>query len=206
MPRASLIVLNYQGIDVIGRCLDSVAAASAPDDEILVVDNASTDGSAELVAARGRIQLVRLPENTYIFGLNEGLRFARGQFVAFLNNDIIVKQDFVDRCIERFGDGDDVFAVCPRILDLSGNDQGSRTAGLWKHGLLFYDPLPHVDEPTDCFFAVGGQSFFRKDMLEEIGSIDPLLSPMYHEDIELSYRAWKRGWRVRYAPEGFVHH
>ena len=60
--------------------------------------------------------------------------------------------------------------------------------------------------PTDCFFAVGGQSFFRNEMLDEIGSIDPLLWPMYHEDIELSYRAWKRGWRVRYAPDAIAHH
>ena len=63
-----------------------------------------------------------------------------------------------------------------------------------------------MPEPTDCFFAVGGQSFFRRSMLDELGSIDPLLRPMYHEDIELSYRAWKRGWRIRYEPNAVAHH
>jgi GT2 family glycosyltransferase len=203
--RASLIVLNYQGVEVIQACVDSIAAAAAPSDEIIVVDNASTDGSAELVDARDDVRLVRLPENTYIFGLNAGLAIAGGRYVAFLNNDITVAPDFVDRCLERFADGDDIFGVCPRII-IGGRDQGSRTAGVWERGLIFYRPLPHSATPTDCFFAVGGQSFFRRDMLEQIGSIDPLLWPMYHEDVELSYRAWKRGWRVRYAPDAVVDH
>lgn len=204
--RASLIVLNWQGQGVVGPCVDSLVAAAREDDEIIVVDNASTDGSCEALSLRTDIRLLRLSENTYIFGLNRGLEVARGRYVAFLNNDIIVEKDFTDRCIERFADGDDVFAVCPRILDGQGVDQGSRTAGSWRRGLIFYRSLPHSAVPTDCFFAVGGQSFFRKDMLDEIGSIDPLLRPMYHEDIELSYRAWKRGWRIRYAPDAVVLH
>ncbi len=152
------------------------------------------------------MRLVSLSTNTYIFGLNEGLSIATGEFVAFLNNDITVDQDFVDASLRAFDEGSDIFAVCPRILELTGADQGSRTRGFWRRGLIFYEPLNHSPISTDCFFAVGGQSFFRREMLEEIGSIDPLLHPMYHEDIELSYRAWKRGWRIRYAPEGVAHH
>jgi len=198
--------LNWEGQGVVEPCVDSLVAAARDHDEIIVVDNGSTDGSREALSLRTDIRLVGLSENTYIFGLNRGLDVARGHYVAFLNNDIVVEQDFVDRCIERFADGDDVFAVCPRILDAQGVDQGSRTAGTWRGGLIFYRSLPHSAAPTDCFFAVGGQSFFRKDMLHEIGSIDPLLWPMYHEDIELSYRAWKRGWRIRYAPDAVAHH
>lgn len=204
--RTSLIVLNWEGIDVVEQCIDSLVASVGSDDEIIVVDNGSTDGSLELLRKRTDVRLVSLTENTYIFGLNAGLRVATGEYVAFLNNDIVVEKDFVDLCVARFSDGEDVFAVCPRILETTGTDQGSRTAGRWHRGLFFYDPLPHSSAPTDCFFAVGGQSFFRKKMLDEIGSIDPLLWPMYHEDIELSYRAWKRGWRVRYAPDAVAHH
>lgn len=204
--RASLIVLNYEGRDVIEPCLASLRAAASREDELIVVDNASTDGSRETLERESDIRLVALPKNTYIFGLNRGLAVARGRYVAFLNNDIVVEPNFVDACIARFEDGDDVFAVCPRILTSQGRDQGSRTAGYWHGGLIFYASLEHSAQPTDCFFAVAGQSFFRRNMLDEIGSIDPLLAPMYHEDIELSYRAWKRGWRVRYAPDAVVHH
>jgi GT2 family glycosyltransferase len=204
--RASLVVLNYNGADVIDPCLDSLVCGANPRDEIIVVDNASTDGSLATLQQRTDIRLISLANNTYIFGLNDGLRAARGEFVAFLNNDIVVEPNFVDRCIERFADGLDVFAVCPRVVDRVGAEQGSRTAAVWRGGMIFYQPLPHSKTPTDCFFAVGGQSFFRTAMLDEIGSIDPLLRPMYHEDIELSYRAWKRGWRVRYEPDAIAHH
>ena len=59
---------------------------------------------------------------------------------------------------------------------------------------------------TSCFFAVGGQSLFRRDLLVGLDSIDELLWPMYHEDIELSYRAWKAGLRILYAPDAVCHH
>jgi len=143
--------------------------------------------------------------NRYIFSLNAGLEIARGRFVAFCNNDMVVEDNFVEQALACFV-SDDVFAACARVLDRNGIEQGTRTSGYWKHGLLFYQPLPHTDTSTDCFFAVGGQSFYRRDVLTAMGSIDELLWPMYHEDIELSYRAWKSGYRIVYAPGSVCHH
>jgi GT2 family glycosyltransferase len=206
MQRASLIVLNFNGLDVLDACLASLARDLHCDDEIIVVDNNSTDGSAEMVKRRyPTVSLVRLPENRFIFGLNDGLLAARGEYVAFLNNDIVAEPGFIDALVRGF-DSESVFAVCARILDPAGKEQGSRTAGYWANGLLHYQSLPHSDVATDCFFAVGGQSLFRRSYLEQMGSIDELLWPMYHEDIELSYRAWKHGWTIRYAPDAVVHH
>ena len=51
---------------------------------------------------------------------------------------------------------DDIFAACARVIDRNGVEQGTRTSGYWQHGLLFYEPLPHTETSTDCFFAVGG--------------------------------------------------
>ena len=204
--RCSVIVLNFNEREVLLDCIASIAGAVGSDDEIIVVDNGSSDGSADAVAeAFPEVRLVRLPVNRYIFGLNDGLAVARGRFVAFCNNDMKVEEDFVRAAIPLFAQPD-VFAVCARVLDRRGAEQGTRTAGVWKHGLLFYEPLPHAETPTACFFAVGGQSFFRRDMLVSLGSIDELLWPMYHEDIELSYRAWKAGYRIAYAPGSVCHH
>jgi GT2 family glycosyltransferase len=199
-------VLNYDERDLVVDCVRSMLAAIGPKDEIIVVDNGSSDGSADAVAeAFPTVRLVRLPENRYIFSLNAGLAVARGRYVAFCNNDMVVEPNFVERALDCFVE-DDIFAVCSRVLDPRGAEQGTRTAGFWSHGLLFYQPLKHTPRTTDCFFAVGGQSFFRRDLLEEIGSIDELLWPMYHEDIELSYRAWKSGYRIVYAPDSVCHH
>jgi GT2 family glycosyltransferase len=204
--RCSLLVLNYDERDLLLDCVGSMVDAVGPSDEIIVVDNGSSDGSADaLHNAFPWVQVLRLPENRYIFSLNAGLEVARGEFVAFCNNDMRVEKNFVDQAVACFV-SDDVFAVCPRVLDGNGIEQGTRTAGFWKHGLLFYESLAHTAHVTDCFFAVGGQSFFRRALLHEIGSIDELFWPMYHEDIELSYRAWKNGYRIVYAPESVCHH
>jgi GT2 family glycosyltransferase len=199
-------VLNYNGLHLLRNCLDSLLVAASDRDELIVVDNGSTDGSAAAIREEyPTVRLVALEENFCIFGLNAGVAAAKGEYVAFLNNDMTVEPEFVERSLARF-DAPDVFAVCPRILTGDGDEQGSRTAGHWHRGLIIYESLAHVERPTDCFFAVGGQSFFRRDRLVQLGSIDPLLWPMYHEDIELSYRAWKAGWRIRYAPDALCHH
>ncbi len=204
--RCSLIIANYNERDVLLDCLASVVRAIGEDDEIIVVDNGSSDGSADAVAeVFPAVRLVRLPVNRYIFGLNDGLAAARGRFVAFCNNDMKVEENFVEAALPLL-DEPDVFAVCARVLDRHGQEQGTRTAAVWKHGLLFYEPLAHSETPTSCFFAVGGQSFFRRNLLVALGSIDELLWPMYHEDIELSYLAWKAGYRILYAPGSVCHH
>ncbi len=209
--RCSLIVLNFEQRDLLLDCVRSMLAAIGPDDEIIVVDNGSSDGSADAVDETfpaeeyPAVRVLRLPVNRYIFSLNAGLEIARGRFVAFCNNDMVVEDNFVEQALTCFVD-DDVFAACARVLDRNGVEQGTRTAGYWKHGLLFYEPLPHSKSSTSCFFAVGGQSFYRRDLLNDMGSIDELLWPMYHEDIELSYRAWKNGYRIVYAPGSVCHH
>ena len=204
--RCSLIVLNYEERELLLGCVKSMLHAVGPSDEIIVVDNGSSDGSADAVMeAFPSVRVLRLPENRYIFSLNEGLMAARGEYVAFCNNDMTVEEHFVEKALECFVT-DEIFAVCARVVDRNGNDQGTRTSGYWKHGLLFYEPLLHSSHVTDCFFAVGGQSFFRRSLLLEMGSIDELLWPMYHEDIELSYRAWKNGYRIVYAPDSVCHH
>jgi O-antigen biosynthesis protein len=201
-----MVVLNYNGRELLVDCLESMVRAVTPSDEIIVVDNGSSDGSADAVRkAFPSVRVLQIPENRYIFSLNAGLQIAGGEFVAFCNNDMKVEEDFVNQAIDCFT-SDDIFAVCTRVLDRYGNEQGSRTAGFWKHGLLFYMPLKHTPHVTNCFFAVGGQSFFRRSLLNEMGSIDELLWPMYHEDIELSYRAWKNGYRIVYAPGSVCHH
>ena len=204
--RCSLVVLNYDERQLLLDCVRSMLAAIGPEDEIIVVDNGSSDGSAAAVREQfPSVRLVPLPENRYIFSLNAGLAVARGEFVAFCNNDMVVEPNFVEEALNCFV-ADDIFAACSRVLDRNGAEQGTRTAGYWRRGLLFYEPLPHSAESTDCFFAVGGQSFFRRDVLNRMGSIDELLWPMYHEDIELSYRAWKNGYRIVYAPRSVCHH
>jgi len=208
--RVSLIVLNYNGAAVLGRCLGSLVDAMDSSDELIVVDNASSDGSQttarEFCAAGHRRLFIARDVNNYIFGLNDGLAAATGAYVGFLNNDNLFDDTSVTRMLAYF-DRPTTFAVCPRIIRAEdGRDQGALTSGYWERGLIFYKVQPHCDSARGTFFAVGGQSLFDREKLMEVGSIDELLYPMYHEDIELSWRAWKHGYEIRYAPDAMVRH
>jgi GT2 family glycosyltransferase len=208
--RVSLIVLNYNGATVLDRCLDSLVSAAGPHDEIIVVDNASEDGSdvfaRNFCAAGERRLFIPRASNNYIFGLNDGLAVARGRYVGFLNNDNVFEVSSIARMLEHFR-SPTTFAVCPRIItEETGRDQGALTSGYWERGLIFFRAHPHSDLASGTFFAVGGQSLFDRAKLFEIGTIDDLLYPMYHEDVELSWRAWKHGYEIRYAPDAVVWH
>lgn len=110
--RCSLVVLNYDERELVVECVASMLAAVGPNDEIIVVDNGSTDGSADAVAdAFPSVKVLRLPDNRYIFSLNAGLEVARGTYVAFCNNDMVVEPNFVEEALACF-DADDIFAAC----------------------------------------------------------------------------------------------
>jgi len=210
MKKASLLILNYNGIDIIKKCLSTIM--QLPDiqnetHEVIFIDNASDDDSVQYVEDNyPSVKILNMPENKFIFALNDGILVAKNDIVVFLNNDIYVKNDFITPLLKHFDDSS-VFAVSSRVINVSRMaDQGTRTRGVFSNGLIYYEPLAHVDKATNCFFAVGGQAAFSKSKLIEIGMLDKLFYPMYHEDIDLSYRAWKRGWTIKYEPNSVVYH
>ena len=210
MKKASLLILNYNGIDIIKKCLSTIM--QLPDiqnetHEVIFIDNASDDDSVQYVEDNyPSVKILNMPENKFIFALNDGILVAKNDIVVFLNNDIYVKNDFITPLLKHFDDPS-IFAVTSRIIEAnSGREQGSRKKGLYSKGMIHYMPLPHINKITDTFFAVGGQSAFDKNKLLEIGCLDELFYPMYHEDIDLSYRAWKRGWKIKYEPESVIYH
>jgi GT2 family glycosyltransferase len=136
----------------------------------------------------------------------DGVYAAQSDVVLFLNNDIVVEPDFLEPLLKHFTDPT-VFGVTARIKEATtGLDQGARTAGVYHRGMLYYQIKPHVNRITNTFFAVGGQSAFDRKKLLELGGLDRLYWPLYDEDIDLSYRAWKRGWLVKYEPNSVIHH
>jgi GT2 family glycosyltransferase len=175
--------------------------------EVIFIDNNSSDESVNYVKNNHpSVKILKMPQNKFIFALNDGVLAAKNDIVIFLNNDIYVENDFISPLLKHFDDPS-VFAVTSRIIEAkTGKEQGSRTKGVFSNGIIYYEPLPHVEEASDCFFAVGGQAAFDKKKLIEIGMLDNLFYPMYHEDIDLSYRAWKHGWRVKYEPKSVIYH
>jgi GT2 family glycosyltransferase len=207
---------------------------SASPIELLIVDDASTDSTCEWLMGKGFLPAgdshesvrddvtapVKLAfitnERNAGFGVscNRGVRRAAHGLVLLLNNDVRISFETIDRLTRHFEDPD-VFAVHSQVIDMKSN----RLVGTGKlasfsrgfirvHASYVGSGAPSGDSrrPFYSAFAGGGSAMFDQAKFEELGGFDELLSPYYWEDVELSYRAWKRGYKVLYEPAATATH
>jgi GT2 family glycosyltransferase/glycosyltransferase involved in cell wall biosynthesis len=211
---ASVIIPNWNGRDLLEKYLPSVITALAgnPANEIVVVDNGSSDGSAEFLSRNfSQVRVVALERNLgFGGGSNAGVRAAANDIVVLLNSDMRVAPDFLDPLVAGFTDAG-VFAVSCQILFTDPNkrrEETGLTQGWWEEGGL---RVRHrIDEQIrdlyPCFYGGGGSCAFDRRKFLELRGFDSLLEPFYLEDTDLGFQAWKRGWKVLYQPRSIVYH
>jgi GT2 family glycosyltransferase len=211
---ASIVIPTWNGRHHLEANLASVLAAAAgnPGHEVIVVDNASSDGTAEFLKEHfPSVRVVAFPTNLgFGGGSNAGFREARNDVVVLLNNDMRVEPDFLEPLLDGFSDPR-VFAVTAQIFFSDPEKRREETGlshGLWLNGRLH---LRHViDEQVDrlfpTFYAGGGSTAYDRRKFLDLGGFDPLLEPFYYEDTDVSFMAWKRGWVVLYEPRSVVYH
>ena len=211
---ASVVIPNWNGRDLLEKYLPSVVTALAghPDNEVVVVDNGSTDGSAQYLRDYfPQVKLVALEKNLgFGGGSNAGFRAAKNDIVVLLNSDMRVEPDFLAPLLEGFHDPR-VFAVSCQIFfsdPTKKREETGLTQGWWADGAL---RVRHrlddsLSERMPCFYGGGGSCAFDRHKFLELGAFDELLRPFYLEDTDLGYQAWKRGWWVYYEPRSVVWH
>jgi GT2 family glycosyltransferase len=227
-PRdVSVVIPTWNGRGLLERFLPSVLiAARAYRDstgaaiELVVVDDGSDDGSAGWLNDRARdsdvpIRVVR-HEHNLGFGAacNRGVAEARSPLVLLLNNDVALDVDSIARLAARFVTADaraPLFAVHCHVLDFETNaEAGAGQAGAFSRGFIRvherFTAGGDVTATLPSMFASGGSSMVDRERFLELGGFDPLFAPFYFEDVELSYRAWKRGLTVAYAPDAMARH
>jgi GT2 family glycosyltransferase len=211
---ASIVIPNWNGRDLLEKYIPSILEATKGNsaNEIVVVDNASEDGSAAyLKQAFPSVRVLELDRN-YGFGggSNRGFAAAKNDIVVLLNSDMRVAPDFLAPLLEGFGD-ENVFAVSCQIFFTDPEklrEETGLTQAWWENGGL---RVRHrIDERVTnafpCFYGGGGSCAFDRRKFAELGGFDELLAPFYLEDTDLGYMAWKRGWKVFYEPRSFVWH
>ena len=211
---ASVVIPNWNGRELLQQYLPSVTAAVAgnPENEIIVVDNGSSDGSADFLRqAFPDVKVLALDRNLgFGGGSNAGFRAAKNDVVVLLNSDMRVMPDFLAPLLEGFEDGS-VFAVSCQIFfcdPARPREETGLTQGWWQDGGLKVRHRidPSIDGLFPCFYGGGGSCAFDRRKFLELGGFDELLAPFYLEDTDLGYLAWKRGWKVLYQPRSVVYH
>jgi len=211
-PLISVIVLNWNGIYFLERCLGSLMAQTYSPLEMIVVDNASTDGSRGFVEKRfPRVRIIANERNLgFGGGNNVGIRAAQGKYIMVLNNDTHVEA----KCIEALKcsiEKNERYGACASKILLTNKENVIDAAGIivgWD-GLSIgrgrLEPGGRYDEEAEVFFASGCACLYRKEMLDDIGLYDDDFFA-YAEDTDLGWRAQLAGWKCIYSPRAIVYH
>lgn len=218
LPLARVVVVSWNGAHLLPECLDSLEAQTVRDRlDVVVVDNASTDGTAALVAARYPGVGVLRSERNLGFAGGAALGMANAPSdVVLLNNDATFAPDAVERLLAALHEpgaehvgattalvllrGDD--GAGPTLVNSTGNVLSRDGAGGDRDWLA---PIGTQSRDPEVFGFNGGACALRRESLDEVGGFDPWLF-LYYEDTDLSWRMRARGWTVRYVESAVAVH
>lgn len=204
------MVLNYNGKRYLDECLSSLAKQTFRDIEVIVVDNASTDGSIEHIESNfSWVRLVINKENLgFAGGTNSGIRAAEGEFILTLNNDARADSCLIEHLQKPMVDSKvGVCAAKMLLADGRINSTGiclSRSGAAWDRGMFELD-TGQYEAQEEVFGACAGAALYRREMLDEIGLFDEDFF-LYMEDVDLAFRARLAGWNCIYVPKAKVFH
>ncbi len=219
-PRVSVIIVSWNALPLLKRFLPSVLATDYPDLEVILADNASTDGSAAWVASNfPQVITVRHPENwAFCRGNNQALAHATGKYVVLLNNDVEVTPQWLHPLVETMESDPDIAAVQPKLLqyhDRTSFEYAGGSGGFidaygypFTRGRLFFTlekDHGQYDDARDVFWASGAALMLRRVALDKVGLLDERFV-MHMEEIDLCWRLQRDGRRVRVQPASEVYH
>lgn len=209
-PTASVIIVNWNGRHWLEQCLPALAAQSFRDFEVIVVDNASSDGSREWLAEQWPdLRLLQQPANVgFAAGNNAGIRMAQGRYVVTLNNDARPEAGWLAALVAAAG-APAVGMVASKMVQWQTPDrldstgiEVDRLGVAWNRG---WGERADTAAPPDVFGPSAGAALYRRDMLDGLGLFDESFFAFY-EDVDLAWRAQRAGWSCRYAAAAVVHH
>jgi GT2 family glycosyltransferase len=215
MTRLTAIVVTWNGRELLARCLavlEPALEAVNGHSEVLVVDNASTDGTAEMVRARfPDVRLLVLDENLgFAGGVDAGVRAGDGDWVLLVNNDAEVEGDAIALLLDAADGHADVGTVTGQVRFYDRREV-INTAGLVVDRLgIGYDrlagsPAQPAGPPEEVFGASGCVAMYRRAMLEQVGGFDPSFFA-FQEDADVAWAARMHGWRCLYVPGSVAYH
>jgi len=221
-PDISIIIVSYNVQDLLQKCLESIYASKIQCSfEIIVVDNASSDQSGELIQKRyPQIKWIQNQENKgFAAANNQGIRLANGAFIWLLNPDTEITPEALDS-LKHVIEGDSLIGACgSKLINLDGSLQIScypfPTLGREFVRMFHLEGLiPNTSYPMDQWDSQniypvdnlqGASLLLRKSALEEVGNLDEAFF-VYTEEVDLNYRLKKAGWKIYWVPYSIVVH
>jgi len=213
LPLVSVIVLNYNGKDVLEECIIALLNSNYPKMEVIVVDNGSTDESYMIAKKyEPQVKLIRSLRNLgYSAGNNLGIRVAKGEYIFLVNNDAIIHTDCICELVKvassdpRIGIlGCKVYYKGTRIIQHAGGKL-DLSATYLPHIGIFEEDYGQYGENSDVDYVAGVAMMIKREVIDKIGLLDECYFA-YWEDVDYCFRARKAGFRIVYVPKAIVEH
>lgn len=209
----SVVIPNWNGEAFLSVCLGSLAQQTYKDFEVVLVDNASTDGSLALVEEQFPwVKVILLPENRgFATAVNEGIRRSHGQYIGLLNNDTEVAPHWLEELARALNSHPEVGICASKMLGFpDGEIIDAAGDGYCRYGFAFKIGRGELDRgqydtSRKVFGASGGAALYRRSVLEEMGLFDEDFF-MQYEDVDLNFGAQLRGHSCLYVPKAIIYH
>ena len=212
LPDARIVILNYNGRELLPRCLPSILQAarqSSAKVKVTVLDNQSRDGSEGIMKDYPDAEFVLAPENLVLCSYNGYLKAIPEPVAILLNNDIRVDEDFIDPLLKHFAD-EKMFLAAPKVLSFDGSFlEAAATRAGFRWGMFWASARypgheREADIPSDTFSS--GFGAFNTKAFLELGGYDERYFPGIMEDCDLCLRARRAGYKLVYEPASRVYH
>ena len=211
MVNVTVIIPNYNGEKFLRPCLDALRKQTSREFETLVVENASSDGSREILREYPEVKVLFMEKNEgFDGGVNAGIRASKTPYVILLNNDTAAEPGFVEALTEAISGNERIFSVSSQMIQMYQrekiDDAGDMYSLLgWAYQRGVDRPVSEYNKPCQVFSACAGAAIYRRKVFEQIGYFDEMHFA-YLEDIDIGYRARIYGYENWYCPKAKVYH
>lgn len=210
--KVTAVIPNYNGINYIDKCLDSLRRQQYNEYNVVIIDNASSDGSFELIQDEyPEFTLIRNDVNTgFCKAVNQGIKLCETEYVLLLNNDTELDEHFISEMVKTIEKSDKIFSVSSKMINyhdrslIDDAGDGYTIVG-WQYQRGVGQSSNGYTKNCDVFTACAGAALYRKSVFAEIGLFDEMHFA-YMEDIDIGYRARIKGYRNVYCSKALVYH
>ncbi len=222
-PTIGVSIVTFNSSRYVGRCLDSLLAQQGVRLDVVVIDNASTDATREILAGYyGRIRIIQNRANAgFAAAQNQALRAVRGQWVLTLNPDLLMETGFLRNLVDAGGRDSSAGSVCGKLLSIGPDFEPMPDRRIDSAGIYFTPAMRHFDrgwsEPDGpafdraeyVFGACAAAALYRRRMIDDVSVAGEFFDPdffAYREDADVAWRAQLLGWRCLYVPGAVAWH
>jgi len=204
-PKVSIVIINYNGKDLTLNLLKSISELNYGNYEIIVVDNASTDGTREIIKKNFKnVKLVENSKNLGYSGTNSSIKHCEGEYILFLNNDMELGKNSLSELVKTADSDQDSVMVAPRLVNFY--DKKLKSGGTWLSRAFYNGHINENGKETTKEIPYLGVGLIRKDFVEMFGYLFDHDYFIYGEDVDLGLRIRLTGKKVMFEPKSIMHH